>query len=181
MGGSQGHAAAALADSFPKLSLVVQDLPHVAEEGERYIKSLPSSSGGGDLAARIHFQPHNFFDPQPVQAADVYLLRQILHNWSFEDATKILSRLVPALDTGRRSRIAIMDSVLPDPGTSQVSTERMLRGRDQRMVQLFNANERGIEDWNDILARVDSRLKLESVTRPFGSILSFLSVVFSDD
>lgn len=166
----------ALAQAFPKLSLVVQDLPHVAEEGKQYVSSLCSS----DLAARIEFRVHNFFDPQPVKGADVYLLRQILHNWSVDDAVKILSSLVPALNVGR-SRIAIMDSVLPDPGTAQVITERMLRGRDLRMVQLFNANERAIEDWRDILARVDSRLKLERVTRPFGSILSFLSVVFSDE
>lgn len=176
VGGSQGHAAVALAEAYPELSLVVQDLPHVIEEGKQYIKSLPN----GDLPARILFQQHNFFDPQPVKGGNVYLLRQILHNWSFDDAVKILSSLVPALSAGR-SRIAIMDSVLPEPGTAQVMTERMLRGRDLRMVQLFNANERAIEDWRDILARVDSRLKLESVTRPFGSILSLLSVVFLEE
>lgn len=176
MGGSQGHAAVALAEAFPDLNLVIQDLPHVIQEGKQYINSLPNNS----LPTRIIFQEHNFFNQQPVKGADVYILRQILHNWSFDDAVKILSNIVPAMNAGR-SRIAIMDSVLPAPGTSPVTEERMLRGRDLRMVQLFNANERAIEDWRDILATVDKRLKLESVVRPAGSILSVLSVVLSDE
>ncbi|KAF2485885.1 O-methyltransferase [Neohortaea acidophila] len=68
LGGSHGAVARRLVESFPTLSVVVQDLAEV-------IAQAPPSQ------THISFMSHDFFTPQPV-VADVYLFRWILHNWS---------------------------------------------------------------------------------------------------
>jgi 6-hydroxytryprostatin B O-methyltransferase len=148
----------------------VQDLSSVVSGAEQQLASFSD----GDLSGRIKFQPHNFFEPQPVVGADVYLLRMILHDWAFEDSVKILRNLILALKSG--SKILIMDTVLPNPGSIPASKERLLRVRDLTMMQVFNSLERGIEDWKQIFAEADPGLVVESVSHPPGSNLSLIEL-----
>ncbi|KAM0187016.1 hypothetical protein ACHAPA_011850 [Fusarium lateritium] len=170
VGGSVGHGSVALAQEFPHLSFIVQDLPSVVSGAEQQLASF----GDGDLPGRIKFQPHSFFEAQPYVGADVYLLRMILHDWAFEDSVKILRNLIPALTSG--SKILIMDTVMPSPGSIPASKERLLRVRDLTMMQVFNSLERGIEDWRQIFAAVDTALVVESVSHPPGSNLSLIEL-----
>ena len=48
-----------------------------------------------------------------------------------------------------KSRIIIMDTVLPKPGSVPVSVERIARARDMTMLQAFNSKERDLDDWID--------------------------------
>ena len=89
VGGSTGQASISIAREFPKLRFIVQDRPEVAAGGDAYIESLLDDR----LAGRIKFQPYDFFQPQHVTGADVYLLRMILHDWAFEDSVKILTNI----------------------------------------------------------------------------------------
>lgn len=128
------------------------------------------------MAKRIQFQAHSFFEEQPIIAAKVYLLRMILHDWSFDDAVKILSRLVEAMDSN--SRIIVMDTVLPDPGSIPVTQERLLRVRDLTMAQVFNSHERDMEAWNSVFTAVEGgKLKVKSTVQPVGSVMSLLELV----
>lgn len=69
LGGSTGAAARALVERFPELKVVVQDLPETVALAETSHES------------RVSFMPHDMFEPQPVQGADVYLFRWVLHDW----------------------------------------------------------------------------------------------------
>lgn len=109
--------------------------------------------------------------------ADIYLLRMILHDWPASEARVILQNLIPALRGN--SRIVIMDSVLPRPGSMPLTQERLIRARDMTMLQVFNSSERHIEDWEDLLAMVDSRLRIVNLVQPLGSVMSVLEVVTS--
>lgn len=117
IGGSYGSFSIAIAQKFPNLSCIVQDRKDVAEAGR---KTLPAS-----LERRVSFMEHNFFDPQPVKAAAVYLLRWILHDWSDLYAVKILRALLSALTDG--SKIVICELVLPQHGTASVLHDRNAR------------------------------------------------------
>ncbi|KAJ5948878.1 hypothetical protein N7454_002185 [Penicillium verhagenii] len=163
VGGSTGHASIALAEKYPDLRFVVEDLPEVAAGGPAY---LASQENGSVLASRVSYKAHSFFEPQPIHDADVYLLRMILHDWAFDDSVRILTNLFAALKPG--ARIIIMDTVLPDPGSIPASKERLLRVRDLTMMQVFNSQERHLEDWQDIFAKVDARLKIEQIVQPAG-------------
>lgn len=172
MGGSTGSAAIALAKAFPNLTFIVQDLPANADSGRKAAaESLPA-----DVLSRLTFQAHDFTQPQPVRGADAYLLRMILHDWPDAEAAKILRNIVEKMDEGK-SRLLIMDTVLPTPGAVPVSVERIVRVRDLTMSQAFNSKERDLDDWKDLLAVTDPRLQLVGVVQPFGSAMSVLEVV----
>lgn len=153
----------------------MQDLTHIVAEGEEYIRSLKDD----ELGRRIAFQAHDFFDEQPVKSAEVYFLRQILHNWNDENSVRLLSKLAVVLKPG--SHIVIMDAVLPRPGSVPFVREREFRRKDISMMELFNAHERDVADWETILAKIQPRVKLRNTAQPFGSDLSLLDVVLADD
>ena len=150
---------------------MVQDLPANVDSGRKAAtESLPS-----DVASRLTFQSHDFTQPQPIQAADVYLLRMILHDWPDDKAAEILRSIVAAMDK-TKSRLLIMDTVLPEPGSVPVTVERIVRVRDLTMMQAFNSKERDLEGWKDLLAAADPILQLVSVNQPYGSAMSVLEV-----
>ncbi|RJE19621.1 o-methyltransferase [Aspergillus sclerotialis] len=170
VGGSTGNSSIALAQVFPNLRFTVQDLPGNVTEGAASLAHYESS-----ISSRIEFRNHDFFQPQPVIGADVFLLRMILHDWATPEAMKILRNLLPALRGN--SRVLIMDTVLPPPGSLPSTQERMLRARDMTMQQVFNSMERDLQDWEALLAMADERLELVNVVHPSGSVMSILEVV----
>ncbi|THC89106.1 hypothetical protein EYZ11_011453 [Aspergillus tanneri] len=169
VGGSTGTASIALAKSFPDLNFIVQDLPGNTKSGAASLNE-PS------LAGRILFQEHNFFDIQPFNGADVYLLRMIIHDWQLEDAVKILQQLLPAFKKG--SRIVIMDIVLPTPGTIPTVQEGLLRARDLTMLQSFNSTERDTTEWTALVKKADPSLQIINIVQPVGSIMAVLEIVW---
>jgi hypothetical protein len=87
VGGSQGHVSAHLAEAFPKLRFIVQDLPQVIGTRKDELSSL--------IRDRIEFMPYDMFTEQPVKGADVYLFRYVLHNWPDEYCIKICGSSCP--------------------------------------------------------------------------------------
>ena len=153
------------------MTFVVQDLRENVNSGKATAAQLPA-----DIASRISFQEHDFFKAQPVLGAEVYLLRMILHDWPDTDAVDILRELIGAMSSG--SRLIIMDSVLPRPGSMPSAQERMLRARDMTMLEAFNSLERDEEDWRRLLATANRGLTLRGIQERTGSALSLLDVVY---
>lgn len=116
VGGSRGSQCVAIAQSFPGLRFVVQDLPDMIEDAA---EELPT-----DVDSRIKFMEHDFFREQPV-SADVYLFRIIFHNWSDANVIKILKSTIPAMRPG--ARIVLNDYLIPEPGTLPPTKEREVR------------------------------------------------------
>lgn len=93
VGGSQGHSSIYLVQKFPHLHFIVQDLPEVVQSAAEV--RLPE-----DVKGRDEFMSHDMFTKQPVQEADVYLLRYVLHDWRDRYCVEILRNLVPDLKAG---------------------------------------------------------------------------------
>ncbi len=93
-----------LAKSTNDLKIVVQDLPGTVEQGRKF---LPFK-----FKERIQFVGKDFFSEQPIEGADVYFLRWILHNWSDKYAIRILQALVPAMKDG--AKVLVYEAVLSD-------------------------------------------------------------------
>lgn len=87
----------------PKIKgrLIVQDLPSTFE-------AFPMPPKG------VEFMSHDIFTPQSVANAYFYHYRHIIHNWSDDDCTAILNQVVPLLRTQPRSKLLLVDVVLPD-------------------------------------------------------------------
>ena len=172
VGGNSGSASLALAKAFPNLRFVVQDLLGPISNARIQAESLPA-----DILGRIEFFEHDFFTPQPVKDADVYLLRMIIHDWADADAVRILKELTEVMKEG--SRIVIMDMVLPTPGTSSQTLEAALRQKDLMMRQVLNAREREVEDWQALIRSVEERLQIVAIRRPEGSQHSIIEISHS--
>jgi len=64
-----------LAKMFPDLRFIVQDRESTIEKAVNvWMKELPSAL----QTQRVRFMAHDFFTKQPVENADVFLLRFIL-------------------------------------------------------------------------------------------------------
>jgi 6-hydroxytryprostatin B O-methyltransferase len=119
VGGSAGHCSDAIAEIAPELRFVAQDLEKVVEAAKEERKNENKEN------PRISFKAHDFFTPQPIQNADVYLLRFICHDYSDKYAAKILASITPAM--GPNSRIVVVESIVPPAGSLGRFDERRMR------------------------------------------------------
>ncbi|KAF2853067.1 O-methyltransferase [Plenodomus tracheiphilus IPT5] len=175
VGGSTGHASLALAEKFPDLSFVVQDLPDViADSVKEFDKlKLPTS-----IASRIQFESHSFFNAQSRKGASIYLLRHILHDWPNQEAIKIIRSIIPALRAN--SKIIISDIVLPEPAALPAIEERVMRMNDLLLHQFTNTSERTLQDWKAIFSAASERISVQRVYRNPKSVLSLMELSLAE-
>ncbi|KAI9927566.1 hypothetical protein ASPWEDRAFT_162529 [Aspergillus wentii DTO 134E9] len=135
--GGTGHNLQYLLDKIPDLRIepTLQDLPEV-------LQNKPA-----DLHPTIHVMPHNFFEPQPVKGAHVYVLRRILHNWPDKECRKILGHVRDAMDS--HSILLIGDKVFPD-GAAEINPADVTM--DMVMMMLFGSIERTESQSRELLA-----------------------------
>lgn len=124
----------------------------------------------------MEFRVYDFFEEQVVRGAEVYVLRQILNDWSDEYATRVLRALILALKKG--AKVAINDAVLPEHGEVHLVQERVRREAELGMWKLFNAKERDIDHWKALTTGADQRFKITKIVTPEGSRLSILEVTW---
>ena len=118
VGGSEGKYGIALAQSFPELTFLIQDLPAVVRAINTK-RPLPL-----ELKHRVSFMALETFTEQPV-SADVYMFRFVFHDWPDAYVVKILRQLIPALKPG--ARVIIRDSNLPERNMLSELYERKIR------------------------------------------------------
>ncbi|RYC81797.1 hypothetical protein BFJ63_vAg15314 [Fusarium oxysporum f. sp. narcissi] len=167
IGGSSGHDSTTIAQAFPNLKFIVQDLPQLQTS---FGEQVPA-----EIKSRVNFEPHDFLQPQNTQG-DVYMLKMVLHDWPDKYAANILRHLVPHLESG--SRILLVEAVAP-PDTAVLpfaTLSHMLNATDMHMLQFFNSQERNLQDWTNLFAKVDERLTLTYVSEVPGSVHQFLEV-----
>ncbi|KAF8629507.1 hypothetical protein AX17_005633 [Amanita inopinata Kibby_2008] len=115
VGGGIGSTSMLLASAFSSeedegagLKFIIQDRPVVVELGKKAWKAqCPELLTSG----AVEFQVHDFFTPQPVKHAAVFLLRVVLHDWPDDFARRILQQLRYAAN--KDTRLLIADFVLP--------------------------------------------------------------------
>jgi hypothetical protein len=167
IGGSVGHISFEVAQSYPQISCVVQDLPDL---GAPFAAALPNN-----LKGRVTFQAHDFFKPQPVLGADVYFIKHVLHDWSDPYAAKIIRQIVPAM-TKPGARLLIMEGIMPPSGSVPLHIARMMSSLDLQMMTAVNSKERTVDDWGLLLKMADERLQLKGVHMPEGAGFALIEV-----
>ncbi|KAF1841298.1 S-adenosyl-L-methionine-dependent methyltransferase [Cucurbitaria berberidis CBS 394.84] len=159
VGGSHGSIAVALAERFPHIKCVVQDLPDTVVEGASRLAPA--------LKDRVEFMAHDFFTAQAA-TADVYYFRSIFHNWSDKYCIKILQALIPALKHG--ARIIIHERMLPPHDALASADAKPVIKMDILMLQLLNAQQREAEEWLELFRRADSRYRYIGAKQPKGGV-----------
>ncbi len=136
VGGGNGTAVAALLKQHPHLRGIDFDLPQVGAEAE----ALLAAEG---VADRATFEAGNFFETVP-SGGDVYVLLQILHDWSDEEATRILRSIRGTI--GDDGRLVVLEDIVPDgAGAGPLLL-------DLQMLVLLGGRERTETEWCELLA-----------------------------
>jgi ubiquinone/menaquinone biosynthesis C-methylase UbiE len=135
VGGADGAFAAELLQRYPNLEGTVLDLPQ-AMAG---VAELSQSRG---LSGRLTGTPGDFFDSVP--AADLYLLKFILHDWDDESCVKILSNIRRSMKSG--SRLLIVEMTVDDSTTSLAAALM-----DMVMIFALTGRERNISEFEALL------------------------------
>ncbi|KJZ69765.1 hypothetical protein HIM_10848 [Hirsutella minnesotensis 3608] len=168
IGGSRGHIAVAIARRFDNVRVLVQDMEHVVAGVESQVPD--------EVKDRVRFMAHDMFSLQTVEA-DVYFFRWVFHNWSDEYCTRILRAQIPVLKPG--VIIIIQESLMPESGKIPIWRERDMRSNDIHMGMLFNARERTVEEWKDLLQKAHPGFVLKRHIEPKNSALGILEVTWS--
>ncbi|KIP10249.1 hypothetical protein PHLGIDRAFT_85462 [Phlebiopsis gigantea 11061_1 CR5-6] len=179
VGGGIGAQSMAITQTFPHLRVIVQDREQTVKDAVSFWEGqMPGVLQSG----RVTLQAHDFFTPQPVKDASVFVVRQVLHDWPDKQCLDILRQLRGAATPN--TRLIIIDNLmsyacveeelrnipgalrdlpppplLPNGGHSSTFayTEDML------MLEMSNGQERTIRQVKELMAR--SGWKLESVHR----------------
>ncbi|KAF7948564.1 uncharacterized protein EAE97_003975 [Botrytis byssoidea] len=168
VGGAKETVGIELLRFLPKLKCIVQDKFEVVRD-----TTIPD-----DLQDRLSFMAHDFFQKQPVKGADLYLICNVLHDWSDKYAARILQNLIPALKRG--ARILGCDRVLPAPCTLTPYQMRRQRADDLYIKGIQNARVRDPNDW-ELFLSVDERFKSFQAGTVGGSELSTTCVTWEGE
>ena len=152
VGGGDGTALRHILGRFAKPRGLVFDLEDV-------VKAIPSD---GLLNGRITVQGGSFFDGVPA-GADIYLAIRVIHNWSDNDARKILQACRRAMS--RNSRLLLGEEILQSD-----SAEGHVAGYliDTQMMVMFGARARTEAEIAQLLA--DSDLAFQRVVPTKASV-----------
>lgn len=124
---------------------IVVDLPNVADRARH---ALDANGLGG----RVEVIGGDFFDDVPE--GDVYLLKQILHDWSDDQCRTILANCARRLAGG--GRIFIVEMVIPDDNSPSLASLM-----DLNMMVMLPGRERALKEYKMLLDA--SGLKFERV------------------
>lgn len=150
IGGGTGALLAAVLSAHSGLRGIVFDLPAGLAETYDYLAAR-------GLLARSSIVEGDFFESAP--AADLYLLKDILHDWDDDRAEQILAvcrRAMPG-----RGRVMIVERVMP----SRVAEDPVHLAStmiDLHMMVLLGGRERTLEDFGELFAKTG--LELERFT-----------------
>jgi hypothetical protein len=107
VGGGSGGLIRTLLASAPQLQGAIFDLPEVIDRNRDLYD-------GDEFLRGCQFHPGDFFTSIP-EGADLYIFRNIIHDWNDEDSITILKNCRNAC--GADSKVLILEYVIP-PGNS---------------------------------------------------------------
>ena len=145
VGGSHGTLLAAVLKKNPAACGVVIDLPKVADRARQALAA-------NGLGARAEAIAGDFFVDVPE--GDVYLLKQILHDWNDDQCRTILANCARRLTAG--GRIYIIEMVIPDDNSPSLASLM-----DLNMMVMLPGRERALKEYKTLLDA--SGLKFERV------------------
>lgn len=138
IGGGNGYLLKAVLNATPGIQGVLFDLPSVIERN------------AGAASSRLKLQGGSFFeDGLPV--CDAYFLMQVLHDWSDEEAERILTSIRRAAP--ENAKVLIAEWLVPEDG--EPSWTLLI---DMIMMAELTGMERTESEFKEMLARTGFRL-----------------------
>ncbi|WP_335984376.1 MULTISPECIES: methyltransferase [Streptomycetaceae] len=133
VGGGNGTLLKAILTAHPHLRGVCVDRPDTCRRAEAEL----AASGSADLADRLTFQPADILHEVPA-GGDLYILKNVLHDWSSESGVQILRNIrravVPegATPTEDSPKLLVIDPLVEhDSGAAFRNLVKMVVGEAQ--------------------------------------------------
>jgi predicted O-methyltransferase YrrM len=155
VGGSRGTLAVALLRANPSLAAVALELPHVVPAARAAVKAA-------GCEARCEVAGGDFFVAVPE--GDLFLLKQILHDWDDRQCLQILASCTKAMRPG--GRVVIVEQIVP--GESSPSPVTLM---DLNMLVMLPGRERTLREYDALLQAAGLRLGRVLQTRSPFSLL----------
>jgi SAM-dependent methyltransferase len=163
VGGSYGTVLRRLLEDAPRASGVLFDRPEVVARAQH------AFSGNG-LAHRVEFVGGDFFESVPPDG-DLYVLRQILHNWDDGRALHILENCHRAAMPG--SHLLVAEVVLPERADASTWLAFTL---DLLALTVFGGKERTRSEFDSLFAaagyRLQAVLPAPAVSHPWSVLIA---------
>ncbi|MBB5120321.1 SAM-dependent methyltransferase [Streptomyces eurocidicus] len=140
VGGGQGGLLRQILEHHPGLHGVLFD---------REVTAVDHTLDAPHLAGRWSVEAGDFFTSVPA-GGDLYVLKQILHDWDDTDGLRILRSCRAAMTPG--SRLLVIDPLIP-PGNDPHPGKAL----DLAMMTLFESAERNIDELDALLSRAGLR------------------------
>jgi SAM-dependent methyltransferase len=148
VGGGTGALLRELLDAQPHLRATLFDLPQVVRAAAAH--------------ERLEVVAGDFF-ADPLPAADVYVLSEIVHGWRDDDAVAILRRCAEA--GGEAARILLLEQVVPEEPPPETAAF------DLFMLTLVGGHERTLEEFRRLAASVGLTVRRSWPLRTAESLL----------
>jgi len=139
IGGGEGFLLANILQNNPVCRGVLFDTPEALEKA-------PEMVGRYQVEERVSIVPGNFFNSVPA-SGDLYILKNIIHNWGDEQSTDLLMKIRQAILPG--GFFLIIEMVVP-PG-NQPSLAKLLD--IQMMATLPGGKERTAGEYHALLEK----------------------------
>jgi hypothetical protein len=143
IGGGSGEATTKVLKRYPHINAVVFDLPHVIERTGMRLRD-------DGLSDRCTLVGGDFFRSIPVEA-DLYFMRQILHDWTHDQSVTILKNLRASAKPG--SRLLVSDCVVNEQPKNENTPFY-----DLLMLYITGGRERTVSEFEAIFDQSGFRL-----------------------
>ena len=154
IGGGEGFLLANLVSRNKNIEGILFDLPEALDKAPPILQQY----GIGD---RIRLHAGDFLNQVPV-VADLYILKNILHNWNDSQSVKILRNIAGVMPA--HAKLIILEMVVPE--SAEPSVAKLLD--IQMMVSFSKGKERTRKEFEQIIN--DSGLILNRVVQTIAPI-----------
>ncbi|KAJ6497499.1 O-methyltransferase-domain-containing protein [Mycena sanguinolenta] len=147
VGGGIGTLSLPLLQKYENLSVIIQDRESViAQATEHWKANFPSALE----EKRAVFQVADFFQPNEIYGAEVYMVRYIMDDWNDDACVTILSAIKASMS--EKSRVLIVEALLipawlpsSETSTLTIAPEPLLpnHGAPQRFIHNLSAVANG--------------------------------------
>jgi SAM-dependent methyltransferase len=161
VGGAHGVLLAAVLRANPAARGILFDLPHV-------IATARDAITAEGLAPRCELVSGDFFEAVP-DGADLHVLKQIVHDWDDERATRLLQNCHRALAPA--GKLLLVEMVIP-PDNRPSPTQAM----DLNMLVMLGGRERTEEEFRRLLQAAGFRLERVIPTHSPFSVIEAIRV-----
>ncbi|MGK5638811.1 methyltransferase [Streptomyces sp. URMC 126] len=128
VGGGNGALLKAILSAHPHLRGICVDREDTCTRAEAELRA----SGDEDLVRRLRYRPSDILREVPA-GGDLYIIKNVLHDWSSESCVRILGNIRKAMSAGagpdRKPRLLVVDPLVEhDSGAAFRSVIKMVVG-----------------------------------------------------